>query len=276
VVPVECATRTEAIYREQGYEKLKLEIVEGLTEQSGHWPLPGPVARMLDWCDQVSTASAAQAVRTAASELGKQQPDLAVVAEQVDKARKLVAKAAEDDKKVLPAQLAALQQLLDQAQVLHRERLLAEPAVLDPKAGYGPWVASFLLADAAFGEHAEWRKVMAKPRELAARHGKAIEKAQKQLDKPGKDPLPAAAKVYEDAFLAPTVAALGKTLVAALDAAGAAEAAVLQRVKAVQSQRATDTAAAKKAATELLAPLLVELKTAAPELFAASDAGDEK
>jgi predicted esterase len=85
VVPVECATRTEKIYRDQGYQKLKLEIVEGLTEQSGHWPLPNHVAKLLEWLDQVSVQSAARAVRTAASALCGQNPDLGVVYEQVAK-----------------------------------------------------------------------------------------------------------------------------------------------------------------------------------------------
>ena len=40
VVSVACAHRTHKIYKEQGYKKLKLELVDGLTARSGHWPLP--------------------------------------------------------------------------------------------------------------------------------------------------------------------------------------------------------------------------------------------
>ena len=126
VVPVDCALRTEKIYREQGYEKLKLEIVEGLTEQSGHWPLPVQVAQMLNWLDQVSTQSAAQAVRTAASELRREQPDLRVVTEQLTKARKLLPKAEDADKKELPPVLDALQTFLDKAVLIHSQALLAD------------------------------------------------------------------------------------------------------------------------------------------------------
>lgn len=268
VVPVDCALRTERIYREQGYEKVKLEIVEGLTEQSGHWPLPVQVAKMLDWLDQVSTASAAQAVRTAATELQRSAPDLAVVAEQVAKARKLLPKADENDKKVVPTQLASLQSMLDQVVSASTQALSAEPATLDPKAAFGPWAAEFRALERAFGEHAEWKKAMAKPRELAARHDKAVDKALKGLDKPTKDTRAAAGKCYEEAFLADRSEELAHTLLAALDAAGAAEAANRQRIEALVKDRAAVAATAAKALTERLAEPLAAVKSAQPELFA--------
>lgn len=268
VVPVDCAIRTEKIYREQGYEKLKLEIVEGLTEQSGHWPLPVQVAKMLDWLDQVSTASTAQALRTAAAELQRPTPDLAVVVEQVAKAKKLLPKADEDDKKVVPGQLASLQGLLDTIVSASTKALLAEPATLDPKATFGAWAAEFRAVDRAFGEHAEWKKAMAKPRELAARHDKAVEKAWKGLDKPTKETRAAAVKCYEEAFLAGRSEELARTLLAALDAAGAAEAANRQRIEALVEERASVAATAAKALAARLAEPLAAVKSAQPELFA--------
>ncbi|MBT6969192.1 MAG: hypothetical protein HOA02_10445, partial [Planctomycetes bacterium] len=57
VVSVKCAHRTEKIYKQQGYKKIKMNIVEGLTERSGHWPLPTQVAEMFDWLDQVNADS---------------------------------------------------------------------------------------------------------------------------------------------------------------------------------------------------------------------------
>jgi predicted esterase len=271
VVPVDCAIRTEKIYREQGYEKVKLEIVEGLTEQSGHWPLPMQVAKMLAWLDQVSTQSAAQAVRTAASELQRKQPDLAVIAEQLQKAKKLLPKGDDADKKDLPPQLDAIGAFLDKALAAHTAKLAAEPAVNDPKAGYGPWVPAFLLADHAFGENAAWKKSMQKPNDLAKAHDKLVEKALKGLEKPTKDSRAAAAKVYEDAFLSERGEELRQTLDRALEAAGAAEAGTRTNVAKVKQERDKAAAEAAKAAAELLAPLLEELKTAAPALFAAAE-----
>jgi predicted esterase len=264
VVPVECATRTEKIYREEGYEKLKLEIVEGLTEQSGHWPLPVHVAKMFEWLDQVSVATAAAALRTAASELQKKAPDLAVVAEQVAKARKLLPKADEAEKKSLPPQLDAIAAFLDKAATATATKLAAEPALADPKAAYGAWAAQFLLADRAFGDHAGWKKAMAKPRETAARHDKVVEKALKGLDKPGKETRAAAAKAYEEAFLSQRAEGLANSLRPGPDEA-ADEAS--NRCTAAAKTRAADAKAAASAMAEVIEPLLEELKTAAPQLF---------
>jgi predicted esterase len=273
VVPVDCALRTEKIYREQGYEKLKLEIVEGLTEQSGHWPLPVQVPLLLNWLDQVSTQSAAQAVRTAASELRREAPDLRVIAEQLTKARKLLPKAEDADKKELPPVLEALQGFLDKAALVHAQALLADPATLDPKAGFGPWAAQFAALRPVFGEHPEWKKTLAKPRELAARHDRQIDKASKALDKPTKESRAAAAKAYEEAFLA-QAGELLPSLQAQLEKAGAAEADAARAVAASAKARADAMAAAQKAIQARLAPLLKELQAAQPSLFMDPDAAE--
>ena len=44
--------------------------------------------------------------------------------------------------------------------------------------------------DSWFDDHPEWKKAMAKPRELKARHVKAMDKAVKGLQKPSKDSRP--------------------------------------------------------------------------------------
>lgn len=279
VVSVECAFRTEKIYREQGYEKLKLEVVEGLGEHSGHWPLPHVLPKMFDWLDQVSTLSAAQALRTAVSELQRDAPELAIVAEQVGKARRLLPKADEADKKALPPQLDAVQQLLDKMVLLQTQALLAEPATLDPKGAFGPWALEFVAGDRAFAEHAEWKRLMAKPRELRARHEKAVDRALKALDKPGKDARAAGVKCVEEAFLSPRVDDLARMLRPGLEAAGAAEGDALRRLDAATTARAEAAKVAAKAIAQRLAPVRDELKAARPELFAddaaapAEDAG---
>ncbi|MFY9343517.1 MAG: alpha/beta fold hydrolase [Planctomycetota bacterium] len=275
VVPVDCAIRTEKIYREQGYEKLKLEIVDGLTEQSGHWPLPVQVAKMLEWLDQASTLSAAQALRTAASELARPVPDLAVVGDQVSKARKLLPKADEADKKALPAKLDAVQGFLDMAVLVQTQALAADPATNDPKATFGSWAPDFLAANRAFGEHAEWKKAMAKPRELAAKHDKAVDKACKGLDKPTKESKAAALRCYEEAFLSARSEELRTVLLAAFEATGAADDAAKARLATVTKERAEVAAQAKKAAAERLAKPLAELRAALPDLFPDATGGDE-
>lgn len=269
VVPVDCALRTEKIYREQGYAKLKLEIVEGLTEQSGHWPLPVQVAQMLTWLDQVSTQSAAQAVRTAASELRRENVDLRIVVEQLAKARKLLPKATDAEKKELPPVLDALAGLVDKAVLVHSQALLSDPEVLDPKAKWGPWAVQFMRLNAFFDEHPEWKKAMAKPRELQARHVKAMEKAVKGMQKPVKDSRAAAVKAIEEAFLAGNVDLL-QPLLEDLDKAR--DAATRQRLVDLTNGRAAAWPDVLKAIAERMQPLLGELKAAQPQLFVDPDA----
>ncbi|MSR40134.1 MAG: hypothetical protein EXS02_15025 [Planctomycetes bacterium] len=64
---------------------------------------------------------------------------------------------------------------------------------------------------------------------------------------------------------------LRQALVRVLEAAGAAEAANLKNVASLKEERDKAAAEAAKAAAELLAPLLEELKTAAPALFAPAE-----
>ena len=277
VVPVDYAIRSEKIYRDEGYEKLKLEIVDGLTEQSGHWPLPDHVGKLFDWLDQMSTQSAAQAVSTVASELQKPAPDLATIAEQVKKARALLPKAKDAEKKELPPVLDALQAFLDRAMTAHAEQLLTSGEVLDPKAAYGPWVPRFARLDRAFADHADWKKRMQKARDLSKAHDRIVDKARKGLDKSTKETRLAAATALEEAFLAPSAPELRSLLEQACASAKPPDDACRDKVKALIATRAEAVEEANKVATEVEQPLLDELKAKVPKLFEsekeAEDAG---
>ena len=76
VVTVDCAISTEKRMRELGYQKLRLEIVEGLTEQSGHWPLAHKSAELLAWLDSVTVEDAASLLGLAEADLESKSPDL--------------------------------------------------------------------------------------------------------------------------------------------------------------------------------------------------------
>jgi len=267
VVPVDCAIRTETIYREQGYAKVRLEIVDGLTEQSGHWPLPVQVASMLEWLDQVSTQSAAQAVRTAIGELQRELPDLGVVGDLLGRAKKLLPKADPADKAALPPAIDALQTFLDKTVLVHSQALLAGGAALDPNAAFGEWAPQFGIAERAFADHAEWKKAMAKTRETKSRHDKAVDKAIKALAKPSRESRAAAARCYEEAFLAARAEELREALRQALGAAGAAEAASLQQLVDRARERSDAQAAARKSMAARLQPLLEELRTTLADWF---------
>jgi len=261
VVPVDCAIRTDKIYREQGYAKVRLEIVDGLTEQSGHWPLPVQVASMLEWLDQVSTQSAAQAMRTAVSELQREMPDLGVVGDLLGRAKKLLPKADPADKAALPPAIEAMQAFLDKAVLVHSQALLADGAALAPNAAFGEWAPQFSIADRAFADHAEWKKAMAKTRETKSRHDKAVDKAIKALAKPSRDSRAAATKCFDEAFLAERAEELREALHQALSAAGAVEAESLQQLSERTRERGEVVAAARKTMATRMKPLLEELRT---------------
>lgn len=90
VVPVECAERTEAIYREQGYQKLRCWIVEDIRPDAGHWPLPPHVSEMLAWLDEVCARDAASVLAQIGSALKRPTPDVALAARLLPTAHELI------------------------------------------------------------------------------------------------------------------------------------------------------------------------------------------
>jgi hypothetical protein len=139
--------------------------------------------------------------------------------------------------------------------------------VLDPKAAYGPWVPHFLKADRAFGDDLEWRRAMKKPRDLAGRHQKQVEKAIKTVGKGGKGAWAAGLRAYEEAFLARDADELRRALAAALEGKPAPEPDAAPKLQAVAGARAQADKDAAKAIAAVVAAALQELETAAPSLF---------
>lgn len=268
VVPVDCALRSEKVYRDEGYEKLKLEIVDGLTPQSGHWPLPAQVARLFEWLDQVSAQTTGQALQVVAAELQKEAPDLATIAEQAKKARALASKANDTEKKDLAPVIDAVQTFLGKAALVHAEHLLASGELADPKAAFGPWVVRFQRGEAAFADDAEWKKRMAKVRDLAKAHEKVTDKAVKALDKNTKESRAAALRAFDEAFLSRAGDELRSLLEQACNGAKPADDECRQKLLSIVTARTAAVAEAVKADVAIDRPLLAELRAAAPRLFA--------
>jgi len=163
VVGVVCAFITEGVYRTAGYSKVKLWAVDGLTEQSGHWPLPFHLQRMLAWCDLVSMKSPADGVALVRSEAARKQPDWVMVAQAAVRARALGAEG-------MDAIIAAAQ---------------ANAAVLvkADTSTYGPWCAHLRQAHAAFTGLAEWEEGIKPLSGLIKKHTKQVGKAMKSFHK---------------------------------------------------------------------------------------------
>jgi predicted esterase len=195
VVTVQCAFSTDLVYREGGYRNVKLMIVDGLDEQSGHWPLPWHLPRMLAWCDRATARSPVDAAEAALEELAQEEPDLVAVATAVAAGQKLLEKASPEEVRVASERLKALQELLDAA----RE---AFATALNPGAipeSNGPWATQFRIAQAAFGP--KWQEAAATFQKEAARHSKAVADALQGLARGSKKSYGKALATLQEAFL---------------------------------------------------------------------------
>jgi poly(3-hydroxybutyrate) depolymerase len=177
VVTVECAYRTHQIYKEQGYEKLKLEVVKGIREEAGHWPLPDHVKALLEWCDTVSVLSAGAALGVATTELDRETPNLLTVTDALARAEQLMKKASSSEKKELEGALSRVQAAVERAVVAHGKALADSPAVKNPRAPFDASAAHFRTVNTALADHPGWKKTLGPLVTRAARDEKAIEKA---------------------------------------------------------------------------------------------------
>jgi pimeloyl-ACP methyl ester carboxylesterase len=202
VVPVECAYATEKVYKEQGYKKLKLMVVEGLNEQTGHWPLPKQVAEMLAWLDQVSADTARAAVAVALGELAREAPDFAVVAESAAAASRLLKSAKPDEKALLTEQAAALDKLLADVSARHAAALAQRPDAGKGEPAFGAFAAHFRAADRQLASLPAWQAAAKDLRQRAAAQQKAVAAASAKLDKPSGGSFAEALKAAESGFLA--------------------------------------------------------------------------
>ena len=176
VVPVSCAHRTHEIYQREGYQKLKLSIVEGLTKKSGHWPLPQQVAELLDWLDSVSADTVSAAVGAVLAELGKEQPDLAIVVDAARRGRSLLRKHKGDDGPTFAEQLDAIDALVGDAVVDHAKAI--EDAGADAASeAYAPWFEHFRVAHVALADRSDWQQRMQALCARAKRDDKRVRKA---------------------------------------------------------------------------------------------------
>ena len=131
VVPVSCATSSHEAYKKMGYRRLKLEIVEGLNERTGHWPLPAQVSQLFLWLDKVSTSSADSAVQAFEDELKAKNPSLESLQILISKSETLIKKYRGKDKKDVAARIAEARKTMDE--LCGRAAKLVTDHPVDPK-----------------------------------------------------------------------------------------------------------------------------------------------
>jgi pimeloyl-ACP methyl ester carboxylesterase len=197
VVTVQCAFTTDLLYRDAGYRHVRLMVVDGLNADTGHWPLPWHVPRMLAWCDRAAAKGPREAVEAALEELAQEAPDLAAVATARDAATRLLEKASPEEKGGVAERLEAVSALLASA----RDAFLADPPPAgEAAAANGPWATRFRIARAAFGHDPKWRDAAPLQKE-AARHDLAVEQAIKGFLKGSKKAYASALEVVRKSCL---------------------------------------------------------------------------
>jgi predicted esterase len=203
VVTVNCAFRTNDIYRNEGYKKVKLYVVEGLTEQSGHWPLPIQVGEMFEWLDQVTVAKPSTALSVFRDGLQAENPDLTVLSDALQRAETLLDGYKGDDLKQLQAQLTVGQTFMQEVRAAHEAALIESAGSVKSKTPFGAWAAHFSAVDAAFAKDPVWKKSMKKARSLAAKHKKLLDKALAGMSVQNRKAFSAGLAALEKGFLAP-------------------------------------------------------------------------
>jgi predicted esterase len=166
VVTVECAFMTDIIYRTAGYKKIKLWPVDGLNKQSGHWPLPWHVQRMLAWCDMVSIKTPKDGEALIKSELALEKPDYVLAAQAAVRARNLGAK--------------------NMDAIVEAAQANAEALTKADTSAYGPWVAHLRSASRAFAGLPEWEEAIKPLQSLVKKHTKQAESGIKSMRKNSK------------------------------------------------------------------------------------------
>lgn len=278
VVPVECAYRTEKVYREEGYDNVKLYVVEGLTAQSGHWPLPVQVGEMLTWLDEVTEVSAPKAIERAVAEIRAEAPDLAGIVAGLERARELAkrAKLEDEEKAKFEANLELVDVFVAECRDAHAAALVEVEELGSRKPEYGPWAARFRTLHAVFAEDKEWGKVLRGPAGTAKKHSKTCDRALRGLGSMSKRTVKQVASAVESAFLAPEYERLAQAAarIAADPPEGVDAKEVAELGAALEARKAQDAEgiAAARALTKECAAAFV---SARPEFAEAGGDGDK-
>ena len=211
VVDVACAHRTHKIYKDQGYKKLKLEIVEGLRKQAGHWPLPQQVKDLLEWCDRVCTRTPGAALDIADAATGKDPVDLESVAQALASARKLITRYKGKDKAALKQRMEVFDDLMTKAGAAHGAAF--QPLNSGDLKQYGPWAAHFRAVHHAVAGDPGFKKQARALLTKAKSDTKTADKALARIEKQGVKAFSAAVKSWQKATLAERYTDLQDTLI---------------------------------------------------------------
>jgi predicted esterase len=212
VVPAECAERTEKIYHDQDYRKVKCWIVDGIRDQAGHWPLPTHVATMFEWLDEVSTSNPVQAVEVARSALAGKEPNFAVAVRAAGEARVGLKKYKGEDKSEALETLDEIDGALSACAAAATAVLVPAFEAADKGKEPGPWASDARWCRQAFAG-SDVFATGAKPlASLFKKHDKAIAALARIKDPDSKKYAKAALKALRSGYVGEGWGALGLDL----------------------------------------------------------------
>lgn len=272
VVSVDCAHRSEKIYRDQGYLKIKLTIVEGLTAESGHWPLPVEVLEMMRWLDQASAASASDALDVAVTEIARPDPSLDVVADVLARARALLKGHRGNDRESLETRAGALAEFLSDAVAAHQRSLRSAIEADASVSGFVPWKEHFRRVDpacAASSAAKEWKKAMKDAIASARKQHEKVAAILRALERPPSAPaLLPALEVWESCALAPNEPDLARRLREIFAAPPAnTRAKDSERFQALAAARTAAVNEGRDRAATITREIAAAFRSAHPDLF---------
>lgn len=268
VVPVSLARRTFKIYQDEKYEKLKLEIVEGLTAKSGHWPLPKQVGEMLDWLDEVSVSTPGEELEVAISELSKPGPDLLTISGAIERASTGLRRYRGGDRKELQERIETIGEFLESLAEKHVERV--EAARKDAKKGEpASWMGHLISVQAALRKTSKGLKALRKHLGTAVREDRLVAQAARMLqDRPGRGSFAQALKVVEKATVSADVDGLLSLLEEfAKESSSGATAEDRERLEKIAAARRQAIEAGRQEASEITAEAAGAFRKLHPELF---------
>jgi pimeloyl-ACP methyl ester carboxylesterase len=202
VVGVFCAFRTFGVYHAEGYQKLKLEIVEGLNERSGHWPLPFQVGQMLDWLDSITITTPEIGFEVIDQLMKVEQPDLSSIATSLRLTEEVVESAKGSKAKTFAARAGKLRRQVERAAKAHADALEKTAGAVGSSAEFAEWVGHFREVDRALADWAAWSKPMQKVRKLAVKHAKLVDKAIEGMGVQNAKAFERALEAWQEGFLA--------------------------------------------------------------------------
>ncbi len=202
VVGVVCAYRTFGIYHDEGYQKLALEIVEGLNEQTGHWPLPIQVGQMLDWLDSVTITTAEVGFTVIEALMEAEQPDLSAIVTSLRMTEERVAETKGSKAKTIEARAGKFRRQVERVAKAHAEALEKTAGAVGSKTEFDAWASHFREVDRALADWDAWSEPMKKARKLVAKHDKLVEKALDGLSAKNAKAFERGLEAWKDGFLA--------------------------------------------------------------------------